>query len=225
MNARQVFGRGAVAGGIGVLAVTVGGLGIATAANGGSLVLGHRNSATKTTTIKDKRGTPLSLVANKSKPPLKVNSSKRVAHLNASLVGGLSASRLSSGSFGQVPPSTDVTIPAGTETLVSQTGVLSKGMYYVNASAMFETSDGGECYIGTSNDDSTAVQWGGYRPDSANTTDTSQASETAVVKVTTPKRYGQYCQTEDASEIAAFNAGIFAIRIAHSTTVAQPPGS
>jgi hypothetical protein len=225
MNARQVFGRGAVAGGIGVLAVTFSGLGIATAANGGSLVLGHHNSATKTTTLKDKDGTPLSLAAKKSKPPLKVNSSQQVAHLNASLVGGLSASQLSSGSSGQVPPSTDVAIPAGTETLVSQTGILSKGTYYVNASAMLETSDGGECYIGTSNDVSTAVQWGGYRPDSSNTTDTSQASETAIVKVATPRRYGQYCQTEDANEIAAFDAGIFAIRVAHATTVGQPKGS
>jgi hypothetical protein len=95
MIGRQLAGLSVVAGAIGVLCLAVGSLGVATAANGGSLILGHRNTATKTTTLTDKHGTPLSLVGKKSKPPLKVNSSKRVKHLNASLLGGESASTLS----------------------------------------------------------------------------------------------------------------------------------
>ncbi len=222
MKVRQLFGRGVVAGGIGALALTVGGLGIATAANGGSLVLGHHNSATKTTTLKDSKGTPLKLVGKKTKPPLKVNSSKQVAHLNASLLGGLSASQLSSGSAGQIPVATDLTIPNGSEILVSQTSVLNKGTYYVNASTLLQGSDGGFCYIGTSDNTSTAVQWGGFEPDTTGTADYSQASETAVVKVTTPIRYGQYCESNGATTAFAYNAGIFAIRIAHATSVTQP---
>jgi hypothetical protein len=222
MKVRQLFSRGIAVGGIGALALTAGGLGIATAANGGSLVLGHHNTATKTTTLTDKHGTPLALVGKKTKPPLKVNSSKQVAHFNASLLGGLSAAQLNSGSAGQIPVATDLTIPNGSETLVSQTSVLSKGTYYMNASTLLVGSDGGFCYIGTSDDSSTAVQWGGLEPASTGTADYSQASETAVVKVTTPIRYGQYCESNGGTTDFAYNAGIFAIRIAHATAVTQP---
>jgi hypothetical protein len=222
MGVKQVFRGGVVAGGIGVLALTVGGLGIATAANGGSLVLGHSNTATKTTTLKDKSGTPLALVGKKSKPPLKVNSSKQVRHLNASLLGGLSASQLNSGSSGQIPPETYLSVPVGSETLVSRTGVLSKGTYYVNASALLNGSDGGFCYIGTSNSTTTAVQWGGTEPETDGTADFSQASETALVKVTSPTKYGQYCETHSSAAASAYDAAIFAIRVSHTTTGAQP---
>ena len=91
---RPAIGRLVSAAVIGTLAVVVGGVGVATAANGGSLKLGHKNKATKTTTLTDKHGTPLSLVGKASQPPLKVNSSKQVAHLNASLLDGRSAAQL-----------------------------------------------------------------------------------------------------------------------------------
>jgi hypothetical protein len=78
MNVKKVLGRGTTAVAIGVLSVAVGGLGVAAAANGGSLTLGHSNSATKTTTLKDSKGTPLSLSGKKTSPPLKVNSSVKV---------------------------------------------------------------------------------------------------------------------------------------------------
>jgi hypothetical protein len=219
MKLKQVFGRGVVAGGIGVLALTVSGLGIATAANGGSLVLGHHNTATSTTTLKDSKGTPLSLVGKKSKPPLKVNSSKQVKHLDASLLGGQSASQLNSGSAGQVPPEAGISFTV--DTLVSQTGVLSKGTYYVNASTLIQGGDGGFCYIGTSTNSATAVQWGGTEPETSGTADYSQASETGIVKVTTTERLGQYCESNSGTD-SAYNAGIFAIRITGSTTVTQP---
>jgi hypothetical protein len=90
--------RTAAAGAIGVLTIITAGAGIATAANGGSLVLGSSNSATGTTTIADKGSTPLSLVTKKGKAPLKVNSNGLVANLNASELGGLTAKSLSSGS-------------------------------------------------------------------------------------------------------------------------------
>jgi hypothetical protein len=67
---------------------------VATAANGDSVLLGHKNTATKTTTIKDRHGTPLSLIGKKTKPPLTVNSSKMVKNLNAAKVGGFSAAQL-----------------------------------------------------------------------------------------------------------------------------------
>jgi hypothetical protein len=218
MNVRQLFGRGVVAGGIGAMALTVGGLGIATAANGGSLVLGHHNTATKTTTLKDKHGTPLSLVGKKSKPPLKVNSSKQVAHLNASLVGGRSASQLATnGSAAQTSTGADVPITESSA-LVVQTASLKPGTYYVNASGLLtNTANGGFCFV-ASTSTSTPLQYGGVDA----TSTWVQASETVVVKVTTPTVYAEYCYTVTGSG-EAYNAGISAIKVANS--VAGTPAS
>src|SRR4051812_20200530 len=79
---------------IAVGAVFVAMSGTAVAANGGSLVLGRSNSATSTTTLSDSKDTPLALSGPKSEPPLKVNSSKKVAKLNADLVDGLDSAKL-----------------------------------------------------------------------------------------------------------------------------------
>ncbi len=117
--------RTAAAGAIGVLTIVTAGAGIATAANGGSLVLGGNNSATSTTTITDKGSTPLTLVTKKGKPPLKVSSKGLVVNLNAGELGGLTAKALSSGSVAQLPESPNALLNAisaaesgsGTETI------------------------------------------------------------------------------------------------------------
>jgi hypothetical protein len=80
--------------GIIVGAIVLGGGGVAWAATGSPLILGHSNKATKTTKIVDRKGTPLSLTAKAGKAPLAVNSKTRVTNLNADTVDGLS-----SGSF------------------------------------------------------------------------------------------------------------------------------
>jgi hypothetical protein len=64
------------------------------AANGGSLVLGHKNSATKTTTLKNKKGTALSLKSKAGTAPLKVSNNTLVTNLNADLVDGLDSTAL-----------------------------------------------------------------------------------------------------------------------------------
>lgn len=97
-DVRKLLGRGAVAGAIGGLVLAAGGIGVATAVNGGSLILGSSNSATHTTTLKDTSGTPLSLITKKSKPPLKVSSHALVKNLNSGELGGLTAGSLSTGS-------------------------------------------------------------------------------------------------------------------------------
>jgi hypothetical protein len=64
--------------------------GSAVAGTGGNLILGHSNSATKTTTLSNSKGTPLSLKAKKGHAPLQVNSSKVVKNLNSDLLDGAS---------------------------------------------------------------------------------------------------------------------------------------
>jgi hypothetical protein len=66
------------------------------AANGGPLVLGHKNSATKTTTLKNSKGTALSLKSKSGKAPFKVSNNTLVTKLNADLVDGLDSSALQS---------------------------------------------------------------------------------------------------------------------------------
>jgi hypothetical protein len=81
-------------GAIGVGVIVVSTMGVAVAANGGSLELGHKNTATPTTTLIDRKGTPLAVTGDKHRPPLTVNSAVQVPHLNAGLVGGMSSSQL-----------------------------------------------------------------------------------------------------------------------------------
>lgn len=65
------------------------------AATGQAFVLGHANKAGGTTSLKNTgRGPALSLNSIKSAPPIKLNSSKMVKHLNATMVGGMTASNL-----------------------------------------------------------------------------------------------------------------------------------
>jgi hypothetical protein len=77
-------------------AVLVTGAGLASyAATGHPLILGHANKAGGTTSLKNTgRGPALSLNSIKSAPPIKLNSSKMVKHLNANMVGGMTASNL-----------------------------------------------------------------------------------------------------------------------------------
>jgi hypothetical protein len=76
--------------------VLVTGAGLASyAATGSAFVLGHHNSAGTTTALKNTgRGPALSLNSIKSAPPITLNSSKMVKHLNANMVGGMTAKTL-----------------------------------------------------------------------------------------------------------------------------------
>ena len=89
--------------------VLVGGANLAAyAANGHPLLLGGSNSETKTASVSNTgKGPALSLHTSKKSPPLAVNSSKVVKHLNADKVGGKSAKDLQT-------QATTWTIPSGT---------------------------------------------------------------------------------------------------------------
>lgn len=70
--------------------------GVAYAATGGTFVLGRANSATSTTSLSTSTTStnPLSLVAKSGYAPLKVNTTTKVANLNADLVDGLHSTSL-----------------------------------------------------------------------------------------------------------------------------------
>ena len=62
------------------------------AATGGRLILGHSNTAGKTTTLKAKKGPAASFKVKRGTAPFKVSSGKKVAKLNADKLDGVSSS-------------------------------------------------------------------------------------------------------------------------------------
>lgn len=225
----ELVGRSAALGAIGILSVAVGSVGVATAANGGSLTLGHGNTATKTTTLTDSRGTPLSLRAKHGKPPLKVNSSTKVKHLNADELDGSSASALATSGSGASTnfPDGNRGILTTSPTRVARTARLQKGSYFISASTsgfVSGTDPVMQCFVTT----------GGP---TAKDEDNSSMAEgifvgvpvTAVLSVTKGQRISQFCfvtATTPAPTGQISQAGIIATRIANArkgTTMKSEP--
>jgi hypothetical protein len=71
------------------LALLVAMSGTAVAATGGVFVLGQPNRADRPSVLINKSGTPLELRAKPGKSPLRVNTERRVTHLNADLIDRL----------------------------------------------------------------------------------------------------------------------------------------
>lgn len=74
--------------------VLIASTGVATAATGGTFVLGRGNSASTRTGLTSSTGTPLSLYAKAGYAPLLVNSATKVTHLNADKLDGLDSAQL-----------------------------------------------------------------------------------------------------------------------------------
>lgn len=208
---------------IGTLTIVVCGAGVATAANGGSLVLGHKNTATKTTTLTDKHGTPLALIGKASKPPLTVNSSKQVAHLNASLLGGHSAAQLAPHAYvGQFndPVSSGVALSLDFDhpTQLVTTGLLPAGSYLVTATASTDSSNYSVyCAINSHQ----ALTDGLANSAGPAPLQTSTENMTAVLTLSAPTTLGLYCATDGSATAATANtASIVALpllTVSHGT--------
>ena len=87
---RSLSGRAALA--LSVVAVVVAMSGTAIAATGGSFILGRGNAETTTAGLTNTAGIPLSLAAKTGYAPLAVNSTVKVARLNADLLDGVDSS-------------------------------------------------------------------------------------------------------------------------------------
>jgi hypothetical protein len=116
---RRVLRRVSPATAISIVALFVALSGTAYAATGGTFILGKANSATSVSSLTNTGGTALRLSSKTGTAPLTVNSSKQVPNLNASLLGGQSAS-----AFFQVDTAGGA-LGTGTKTLFNQsTGFL-----------------------------------------------------------------------------------------------------
>jgi hypothetical protein len=178
------------------VAVLLGGAGFASAATGGTFILGRPNSQTSTARLVDSRGTPLSLSAPKSKAPLAVNRSTMVTNLNAQYLGGMTASAFgTAGADVFTKPGTDTTVASGPDGEVStgvlQTPTLSAGTYYVTETALLHLAYGdtaGFCDVMLSGQvwqargESQGISW-------------LQSAATVVVQITTPASLALQCGT------------------------------
>jgi hypothetical protein len=108
------------------LALFVAMSGSAYAATGGTFSLGTVNKASHISTMKNPQGTPLSLIASASRPPLVVNRSTKVSRLNADLIDGLDSSRFQRATSVACPRGTflDTVRPDGTSAC-SQSQIVS----------------------------------------------------------------------------------------------------
>lgn len=195
-------------------ALVLGGAGVASAANGGNFILGHTNTETARSNLTNSNGTPLMLNASTGNPPLKVNNSVQVPSLNASEVGGLSASQLATGGDGFTSPGTGTPVDSSQEQVAS-TGALAGGTYYVNASALVSVASGdsyGFCFI-RKGSNPTPLSYGGTEVQG----NYVNATETVAASVSAGDTLQEWCYTGGANGSDAYNAGINAIRVLSSS--------
>jgi hypothetical protein len=220
MVGRQLVGRGVALGAIGMLSVVIGGIGVATAANGGSLVLGHSNHSTSTTTLSNSKGTPLALKARHGKPPLKVNSSTKVRHLNADKLDGSTAGALATSGAGvstNYPDGNRGIVPEKL-TRITQTRALAKGTYYVSASltATMPEADFLSCVLTVGKPTDRDLDESAFATGSPVT-----IPQTQVFAIKAGQKITQFCEVTDGSptdNAEVSQAGLIAIRIAHART-------
>ena len=205
------------------LAVIFGGAGVADAATGGRLILGHANSASSTTSLSSSAGVPLALSAPKGKAPLTVSRNVMVKNLNAQLVGGLSAASVKlSGGDGFTQPNADIPITSDVFTKVAATGELKAGIYYVAATALVALTSGdtgATCVIEKKNNDEGAE----FASGGGNGVNFVQAAETVPVRLQSRDALQELCNVDGSNEgTEVIDAGIFAIRVL-STSGTKPP--
>jgi hypothetical protein len=235
MSGSQMVGVSVVSVLIGAVAVSVGGVGVAVAANGGSLVLGHTNRATSLTRLDDPKGTPLALTAGHGAAPLTVNSSKQVAHLNASLLGGDSASSLQTAgsAVSSHYPITDGSDVSGAGSLVASSAALPAGTYYATADAYVDLPADTllECELSTSDLVGAAAA---FRNDGVGTLGAAAGyqtvTQTAPIVVGKGQRIGYYCRVSSASSgdpadtTELFETGLTVIKVDRSSAGSAESG-
>ena len=200
------------------LIMAIGGAGIAGAATGGDFILGKSNSESSPASLSNTKGTPLSLSAPKNTAPLAVNRSTLVKNLNASFVGGLSATDLKpTGGDDFTPVDDGLDIPPLSAITVAQTGKLAAGTYYVFATAQIDLATGNTgaiCHVFRANNVNHALSEGG-----ASGNGFVQAAETIAVRVRNNERLEERCFVEgnSTSQSTVSDAGITAIRVLSSS--------
>lgn len=206
-----------------ILALIVGGAGLADAATGGTFILGKANGENATATLSDTKGTPLLLQAPAGKPAFAINRNIQIKNLNAEYVGGKTAAELqelqTNAGAGITLTNENIALSADNQEVAS-TGPLPAGTYVVSATALVDSiGDAAFCYVSQAADadnSDTALSWGG-----GTSTGYVQAAETVVVTVTAKTTVSEWCYGTVTGQ-TWFNAGITAIRVGSVSWGTEP---
>jgi hypothetical protein len=198
-----------------VVALALGGTGIAGAATGRPFLLGQANSEKATATLTNTKGTPLSLSAPVNKAPLKVNRKALVTNLNSQFVGGLSSTQLKT-TGGDGFTADLFTITTNPQVII-KTGPLSAGTYYVTATARLfvaAADSNGFCVISKGSNSNQPLAIGEFSGGG----EFGSATETVAVNVKANDTLDMVCAAGgDSGHSTADNAGITAIRVMSSS--------
>jgi hypothetical protein len=141
--------------------VLVGGANLAAyAATGSPLLLGHVNTESKTATVANGgTGPALHLKTKNTSPPISVNSSKLVKHLNADQVDGMSAASLQT-------KVTQYVLPGDGTTSIFKLPGLQKGDYIVNVDLGVTIIGSGNpfCWLTDPNTSAVLASWQNQDP-------------------------------------------------------------
>jgi len=199
------------------LALVLGGAGGAGAATGRNFILGKANSETSTATLSNSKGTALKLVAPFGTPPLRVNKTDaEIPNFDAQFTGGFTGNQMANiGGDGL----TQNSIPIGFDfKMITSTGPLPAGIYYVTAAAeLFINSGGGGtgptsfCRISTGSSPGSAFGFGAVDQEGH-----AQIAMTTAVAITADDTLQEWCGTDVGAGGEVQQADITAIRIAFS---------
>ncbi|MBO0816281.1 MAG: hypothetical protein J2P30_14210 [Actinobacteria bacterium] len=190
------------------------------AATGGNFILGKANTETTQATLTNTKGTPLKLAAPTNAAPLKVSNANLVAGLNAQYLSGMTAPQVATGGDGFTLNGTNTALTPVAQVITS-TGALPAGTYYVTATALLFIGGGdqfGFCDTLKGSDGTIIARGGGSVLSGGNFV---QAAATAAVSVTAGDKLQEACWVGgNSNSSTAYNAGITAIRVLSSSGTA-----
>jgi hypothetical protein len=193
---------------LGAATLLVGGVNVVAHAAGAAdaLLLGKKNTAEKSTTLKTKgKGPALKLKAKKG-PALSVNTQDLVKNLNAQMVGGSTATQLE-------PAATVHALLASGGTLAQGTTFrqfsLPAGTYVVNLGAAFETDNSDwfiGCLAGATSvfaEDDTSKVYVGFNINDDSSARIADSTRIVTLPTATTVAYGCLMDTADTEPITA----------------------
>lgn len=203
---------------IGAAALAVAGVGIARATDQNGVVLGGvANHTLKPTGFVNKKGVALALTSKKSKPPLTVNSSKLVKHLNAAQVGGKTASSLETSGSSAVldPPEGNEVDVSTTPISIASTSKLGAGTYFINASVGGFAPDTNhvDCRLSTT----PIPSFDAIAPQAVSVPGIFNLAITRSITVKSGQQVALWCGADTSTSEISY-AGLTAIKVDHAST-------
>jgi hypothetical protein len=178
--------------------------GTAVAATGGDFLLGKPNTATSVSSLTNSKGTALSLTAAPASPPLRVSNSTQVPDLNASKLGGITASGFLQG--GGTDVADRAALGAGSNRNFLENGAVIVGAFCdvggTGATLTFSSAVGGNAQVIWWNKDGTSDVTFGGETESVSVSPVSEEPYVVVVQMDNGTSISTYTLTQQYDSIS-----------------------